>query len=187
MSKTLPPGKTVWTYEDYLETPRDDGNRYEILEGELCVTAAPSNRHQRVSRRLFVVLHRYCEETRWGEVLYAPSAVVLSETTVVEPDLYAVGATRSGIVTDRYTEGPPDLCVEIRSPSTPSQEVAKRLQAYARHGVRECWVLDPDERTLYAYRSQGQEYGQPEVFNGDAVFRPPSFPGLEIDLKHVWA
>jgi Uma2 family endonuclease len=88
-----PPVRVVLTYDDLRATP-DDGRRYEIMEGELAVTPAPSTTHQRISRNLEFVLHTHVTQHGLGEVLDAPVDVILDRTTVVEPDLVFVARAR---------------------------------------------------------------------------------------------
>jgi Uma2 family endonuclease len=85
--------RVVLTYKDYEALPAD-GRRYEIHDGELSVTPAPNTEHQRVSRNLFIVLHRYVEERRVGEVFYAPVDVILADTSIVQPDIVFLDARR---------------------------------------------------------------------------------------------
>lgn len=86
--------RVVLTYKDYEALPAD-GRRYEIHDGELSVTPAPNSEHQRISRNLFVVLHRYVEERRLGEVLYAPIDVILADTSIVQPDIVFLDPSRA--------------------------------------------------------------------------------------------
>src|SRR5258706_9181547 len=85
--------KVVLTYEDFVALP-NDGKRYEILDGELNVTAAPSPTHQRVVRELVVALHAHVIAHRLGELFFAPLDVILAQTTIVEPDMIFVATDR---------------------------------------------------------------------------------------------
>src|SRR5882724_4998757 len=111
-SETSEPRSAGLTYEDYQQLPEGDSVRYEILDGELAVTPAPLTRHQRVSRNLLRILDAHVGEGRLGEMLYAPIDVILSDTSVVQPDLLFVAKGRAAIVSPRAIEGPPDLMVE---------------------------------------------------------------------------
>src|SRR5437879_13896109 len=111
----IPPGPIKLTYEDYAELP-DDGRRYEILDGELEVSPAPSTRHQAVSRNLLWVLHGHVRERGLGSVYYAPIDVILAPAPVVQPDLVFVAAGREAIVPGRAIAGPPDLIGEVLAP-----------------------------------------------------------------------
>ena len=90
----IPKGKIVLTYEDYVLLP-NDRNRYEILEGELTVTPAPSTKHQSASAKLFKLLSRYIDDRDLGKLFYAPVDLILDSTTILQPDLLFVFSSPS--------------------------------------------------------------------------------------------
>jgi Uma2 family endonuclease len=106
-------------YEDYARLPAD-GKRYEILDGELYVSPAPSPFHQRPSKRLQRRLEDYFEVRGLGEVFNAPVDVILANHDIVEPDLLI--AANPGQISPRGIEGAPLLVVEVLSPSTRVQD-----------------------------------------------------------------
>ncbi|MGH7857934.1 MAG: Uma2 family endonuclease [Candidatus Binatia bacterium] len=183
-SDRLPPGPL--TYEDYCELP-EDGNRYEILDGELFVSPAPVPLHQTVSANLEWILMRHVREHRLGHVLHAPLDLLLERTTVAQPDVLFIRAGRESIVTDRAIEGAPDLVVEILSPSTSRKDRTTKASLYARFGIDHYWILDPDERAFELYERQGAAYRLAARGQGDEAVRPSLFPGLEIPLREIWA
>ena len=174
------------TYSDYVNLP-EDGKRYEILEGELAVSATPVLRHQRVSRNLEFILHVYLRANDLGEVFNAPVTVILDEFTVVEPDLVFVSRERVGILTDEAIEGSPDLLVEILSPSTARRDRETKAKLYARFGVDHYWIVDPDAHMVEVLERRGLRYRTAAVHEGEATFGSPLFPGLTIALGEVWA
>ncbi len=97
-----------WTYEDYLLFP-EDGKRYELIEGERYMSPSPITRHQKISRNLEYVLTGYQKRTKSGEVFDAPMDVVLSETDIVQPDLFWISSARFSIITEKNIQGAPDL------------------------------------------------------------------------------
>jgi Uma2 family endonuclease len=185
-SGRIPPGEIRLTYEDYLDLP-DDGKHYEILDGELSVTATPVIRHQRVSRNLGFLLHAHVQGGGLGEILKAPVTVMLAETTVVEPDLVFVSTARSGIIGERAIEGPPDLVIEILSPSTARRDRVIKMKLYARYGVDHYWIVDPEARILEIFERRGRWYREAGSYTGDERFRSALLPGLAVDLGRVWA
>ena len=104
------------TYKDYEALPAD-GRRYEIHEGELHVTPAPSPQHQMIVLNIATLLHSHVKAKRIGEVLIAPLDVILSDTTIVQPDIVYLDSVRCGAISRRGVEGPPTLVVEVLSPS----------------------------------------------------------------------
>ncbi len=171
------------TYDDYLNLP-DDGKRHEIVDGEHFMTPAPQTRHQIASRNLQRVLDRFVSERDLGEVLDAPIDVVLSDTTVVQPDLIFIRRERQHIIKRNFIEGPPGLIVEILSPGGERLDRQTKMKAYALLGVPEYWLVDYEARTLEQYVLRGHVYERAGVF-GEA-FSPALFPDLAIHLQDIF-
>jgi len=96
------------TYDDFLLFP-DDGKRHELIDGEHFVTPSPNTKHQRVSRKLLVLIDNWLREHPIGEVFDAPFDVVFSQFDVVEPDLLFISKERASVLTDANVQGAPDL------------------------------------------------------------------------------
>jgi Uma2 family endonuclease len=176
----------VLSYEHLRQLP-DDGNRYEILDGRLVVTPAPSTRHQRAVWNVARVLDR-AVQAGYGVAYVAPIDVVLHPTeAAVQPDLLFVAGDRLHIVAEARIEGPPDLIVEVLSDSTRDRDLGVKLRQYARHGVRWYWAVDPDraEVRVFAWR-EGAYEEQPVLRRGDRL-GCPLFPGVEADVAEVFA
>jgi Uma2 family endonuclease len=150
--------RSAFTYRDYEELP-NDGRRYEIHDGELCVTPAPSPQHQLISGVLFVILSRWLDRHPGGRFIYSPLDVILTETTIVQPDIIYLGPDRLERISRRGIEGAPTLATEILSPSTRTIDRATKGGLYARYGVPFLWLVDPDAHTIEVFALQGQRYG----------------------------
>lgn len=181
----IPEGKIRLTYKDYCLLP-NDGKRYEVLDGELAMTPAPTPKHQDVSRNLERLLDQHVVAHDLGKVYDAPIDLILSETTVLQPDLLFLSKARLHFVTERAVEGPPDLVVEILSPATARTDRITKAQLYARYEGPHYWLVDPDERSLEAYELAEGSYRLAASFTGDAPFSPSLFPGLTIELRRLW-
>lgn len=177
------------TYADYLAIPEDDRRlRYEILDGELYVTASPRIRHQAVSRNLQRVLDRHIVEYDLGLFYSAPVDVVLSDTTVAVPDMVFIRRGREDIIHELAIEGAPDLVVEILSPSTASRDRVLKARLYAQLGVPEYWIVDPVAETLDVYiRQPSGEFGDAVRKAHEETLTTERLPGLTIPLAEVWA
>jgi Uma2 family endonuclease len=142
-----------YTYEDYLSTPEDSSQRYEIVDGELFVTPTPRFRHQEVVTNLAVTLAALARGHGLGKVVGAPVTFRLRDDTVTEPDLIFIRADRLDIVVDgRVVGGPPDLVVEVLSPSNRSYDRNLKRRRYQAANVPELWILDADADTLEVWR-----------------------------------
>ncbi|MPZ15118.1 MAG: Uma2 family endonuclease [Chloroflexi bacterium] len=122
------------TADDIWETPVD-GNRYEVIDGELYVTPPPLEQHQRGASALHGYLWQHVRERRLGRVYSAPIAVVLDEETGVQPDVVYVANERRDIIAERGIEGAPDLVVEVLSRSTQVRDRGVKMARYARAGI----------------------------------------------------
>jgi Uma2 family endonuclease len=175
----------VLTYEDYAALP-DDGRRYEIHDGVLSVTPSPTFRHQQILARLLGLLRAHVLANDLGEVVPAPITVVLSDTSVVEPDIVYIARERMSIVSARGTvDGAPTLAIEILSPSTARNDRQTKKQLFERYGVPYYWIVDPDTRVIEVYRNDAGGYGPADRRGGELIDLPP-FPGLSIDPVDLW-
>lgn len=139
-----------WSYSDYARLP-DDGNRYEVIDGELLVTPSPSPLHQRVVARLLMVLDRFVEDNGLGIVI--PDVDLLFQTgQFLRPDLLVVPEAGRAGITNRGIETPPLLVVEVLSPTSGSIDRVKKPSRYGDFGIPEYWVLDPAERCAWVWR-----------------------------------
>lgn len=177
--------RVILTYEDYLELP-NDRNRYEILEGELEVNPAPNVAHQRAVVNLSYLLVAYTRTRHLGEVLVAPTDVILSDITIVQPDLLFVSSARASIVLPQHVRGAPDLVVEVISPTSEKTDRELKRQIYARYGVRCYWLVDPAARMITAFALDGDQYRQVATASGDEMFRAAPLADLDIRLAEVW-
>ncbi len=136
------------TSADYIKLP--EGVPYQLVGGQLVKEPSPTVRHQRLQSWLGTAMILYCREHDAGEVLYAPMDVYLSDTDVYQPDILFISKERSSIVTDQI-HGAPDIVVEILSPSTAYIDLGHKRYIYAESGVREYWIIDPQERSVVVY------------------------------------
>jgi Uma2 family endonuclease len=176
----------VLTYEDYEARP-DDGKRYEIHEGELSVTPSPTFRHQQIITTLLGLLADHVRTHDLGEVVPAPITVVLSNTSIVQPDIVYIARERMGIVSARGTiDGAPTLAIEVLSPSTSRIDRTTKRQLFERYGVPYYWIVDADARTIDVYRAVAGTYASPDRRSADELNDMPPFPGLRIDAAKLW-
>ena len=145
-----------WTYERYQELP-DDGNRYEVLEGRLHVTPAPSSYHQLVSRRIQFLFYEL-ERAGQGQIYNAPVDLLMPGADPAQPDLVYVTREQEKFVTKRGIEGVPELLVEILSPSTAKRDRVDKLHIYRKAGVRRYLLVDVQARTLEVLLLEGDSY-----------------------------
>lgn len=179
------PAQGEWTYDDYRRLP-DDGWRYEVILGRLHMSPAPRPKHQRAVGRLHLAISRFVEERRLGEVFLAPIDVLLPGlASPVQPDLSFLRESRLSTVTDEAIEGAPDLVVEVLSRSNWLTDRRDKLEIYARAGVAEYWIVDPDERTIEVFGLQGQTYDLLEKRGAGEAVRSRVLSGLEAPIDEI--
>lgn len=144
-----------------LDLMPEDGNRYEVIEGELFVSRAPTVTHQIVLSNLIASLHQYVAVNPIGLLIPGPG-VIFSEVSGVIPDIIFISnERRDEILSGEKVLGAPDLVIEIVSPGSENERrdrVVKR-QLYAKYGVKEYWIVDPPNRSIEVYLNDGQMLG----------------------------
>jgi Uma2 family endonuclease len=178
------PESLRFTYEDYVLLP--DDRRYEVIDGELYLTPAPTPYHQRVVKRLGFLLDTHVAGVGAGEVFISPCDVVLSRFDVLQPDIFFVSSGRLAIVGEKYISDAPDLVVEVLSPGTRKRDRVFKAKQYARFGVREMWFADPDRKTVEVLVNTEHGFRREALYTGHDVLRSPSLPGLEVPLTRVF-
>jgi len=176
-----------FSYADYLTW--NDGNRWELYHGEAFMLAAPSTAHQIVSGELFRQAANFLRG-KPCRVFAAPYDVRLfpeeddEDDTVVQPDLLVV--CDRGKIDSRCCKGPPDLVVEITSPSNTASEMSRKFHIYLEAGVREYWVVDPDLKAVTVHVLEGERYLSASYIGGASA---PSavLPGFSADLGALWS
>lgn len=177
--------RIVLTYADYAAIP-NDGKRYELHEGDLSATPAPGTRHQTVVLNLVLVLTQHVRARHLGEMFVSPVDCILSETSVVQPDVVFVESAKSAIVSERGIEGPPTLVVEVLSPSTIQIDRLVKGQLYARHGVPYYWIADAVSRTVQALELGDGAYRPVGTLEEGRRVALPPFPDLLLDPAAIW-
>jgi Uma2 family endonuclease len=171
----------VMTYEEYVALP-EDGNRYEVIEGKLCVLPVPNRRHQTVLLNLALALANFIKTRRLGHVYFAPFDVVLSDTNIVQPDILFISNDRLGIMTEAGATSAPDLAVEVISVSTRGRDEDTKLRLYEQFGVEEYWLIDPMMAIVTIHR----RHTACRLNRPDETLTTPLLPGLAIPLAAVF-
>jgi Uma2 family endonuclease len=174
------------TYDDLLEMPHD-GKRREVLGGELIVNPAPRRDHQEIVANLDWILQRFLRPSGSGRVYTHPVDVYLGRHDIVQPDLIVIRDERLGIYRpEGIIVEPPDIVVEILSPSSRGIDLVRKMALYARSGVSEYWIADPERRVLVLNRLQGEDYVAVEP-DTDGRIASSTLPGLRIDPAEVFS
>ncbi|MEW6424535.1 MAG: Uma2 family endonuclease [Bacillota bacterium] len=176
----------LFNYEDYCLLPED--KRAELIGGDFYLVPSPSVIHQRVAARIADLLRSFVAERKLGEVFYAPLDVVLTPYDVVQPDIMFISSERANLVTEENIQGPPDLIVEILSPSTGMRDRTIKKKLYARSGVRELWLVNTAAQVIEVFDLEAGEEASPAVYarGREPVLTSKVLPGLTIELDKIF-
>jgi Uma2 family endonuclease len=177
-----------WTYAEFTRLPSEGNTRYEIIDGELAVTPAPTSAHQVVVANLVRILGSFVHEHHLGRVLPSPIDVLFGEGDYVEPDVVFVRAERTHLLGDRGIEGHPDLIVEVLSPSTAHRDRGIKLERYRHFGVPEYWIVDLDARSVEVWRwAEGANVHEMVDDEGKVSWTPSiGGPTLQIRVAEIF-
>ena len=169
-----------WTAEMVRALP-DDRNRYEVIDGELLVTPAPSAPHQRAVSLMLFRLMTYLQGQTWAEVLTSPADISFHEDMLVQPDLFVVPIGPDRRRGRHWTDiRALLLAIEVLSPSTARADRQAKRRLYQREGVGEYWIVDLDARVVERWRPADE---RPEIVSGMLTWRPEAAPApFELDL-----
>lgn len=173
------------TADDLASLP-DDGNRYEIIGGQLLLSPSPNSRHQKVSFKLTGALDTYLTNSQSGEGFSAPMDVRLSPDDVVQPDLLVVLRGRAEIVQDRGIMGAPDLVIEILSPSSIETDFLRKSKLYERYGVREYWIVNPESETVSVQTLDGDRFVLAGEFGRNDTLTSTVLDGFALELSIIF-
>lgn len=180
-----------YTYKEYLNWPHEE--RWEIIDGiPYNMSPAPSRKHQKISGELFAAIHNYLKD-KTCEVYSAPfdvrlfidNAIDEETTNVVQPDIAVICDPSK--LDDRGCKGSPDLIIEIVSSSTLKKDLKEKFYLYERAGVKEYWIVYPDEKTIVSYiLNENGKYGRPEVYSEENNIKVRVLESLEINLIDIF-
>lgn len=184
-AENLPQPEQPVTAELFLQIP-EGPPYYELIAGTIVMSPPPTFLHQNILGSLLQSLGNYLDDNPLGILSFAPCAVLLTNEGIFEPDLFFVRKGNPKVVIDDIIKGPPDLVVEILSPSNFRKDRNVKRPAYARAGVEEMWIVDPETKQIEVYPlAQGIEIA-PTIIHEPEPFSPALFPGLTIETTRLF-
>jgi Uma2 family endonuclease len=172
-----------YTYKEYKDWP--EGERWELIEGmAYAMSPAPTRPHQKFIVDLVGKLYAFLQG-KPCELLVSPIDVFLPASpeeaedevdTIVQPDVIVV-CDRKKLI-DKGVRGGPDLVVEILSPSTAMKDLSKKKALYAKHAVREYWIVNPEDLSVLAYRLEGAAFGRVQEYRAGEAVESSVLPGF---------
>ena len=147
---------------------------------------SPDSFHQDIIGNIYFLLRGYLVEHPVGTARVSPSDVQLSDLNVYQPDVYFVSKARKSVLTKQGVTGALDLVVEILSPRTAKLDRDVKRRVYARTGVEELWIVDPEMKTVDVYRFAESAEEPAGTYSGRQKFASPLFPGLQISVAKIF-
>lgn len=179
--------RVIWTTSD-LELLPDNGNRYEIIDGELFVTKAPHWKHQEACGRIFSALDIWSQSTRLGRAAINPG-IIFTDTDNVIPDVVWASNERLAVLLDNagHLTAAPELVVEVLSSGNENErpDTEAKLKLYSSRGVHEYWIVDWQKQQIEVYRREKAMLGLvATLFNSDELFCPV-LPGFTCPIARI--
>ena len=173
------------TARQFLQLGEDPpGIRLELVDGEIAVSPSLNFDHSHVDKALSFFLVGHIRKNDLGE-LVGDVDTFFGEFDVRRPDIIFIAKQRLDIVKN-IIEGPPDLCVEILSPSSSRIDRKDKFKQYQDGGVAFYWIVDPEARTIEAFELKNRKYRPAGSAHGNQTVRLPPFPDLDIPLADLW-
>jgi Uma2 family endonuclease len=185
MASTIEPLLTVADLDVF---PDDDGNRYELIGGELFVSCAPGIPHQRVLNNLQVEISNYLKAHPVGIVVPGAGAV-FSDYDAVIPDIAFVRNERwDQVVTGEKFTGAVDLVIEILSPGAAnrSRDLNAKRKLYGQYGVKEYWIVDNQNLSVSVFRLKGKTLHEIDTLTGEDELTSPVLPGFQLQVSAIF-
>ena len=178
------PPQGQWTEEDYFALP--DANRIvELSEGKIIMPPHPTRSHQSALEEIFVRLRAFVLERELGEVHIAPLPVRLWSEKIREPDIFFLSKEHADKAGEKVY-GVPDLVIEVLSPGTEQVDRGKKYLEYAKAGVREYWIVEPQKRNIEVYVLRGNIYKLQGKYKVGQLARSELLSGFEVDVGKVF-
>jgi Uma2 family endonuclease len=161
-----------------------DIGRCELIDGEIVRMSPAGAEHGRVALNLGAILRHYVKSQGLGEVFAAETGFKLAPRRVRAPDVAFVRAERlTHGIPAKYFDGPPDLAVEVVSPSDTWPDVEEKIEDWLARGVRSCWVVDPKTRLVVVYRPDGRGIR----LDDEAIVADDVLPGLSLPVAEIFS
>jgi Uma2 family endonuclease len=181
----MPASIKPFTYDDYLALP-DDGKRYEVIEGDLSTTPAPSPKHQDIVLSLSSALRAFVKQHSLGKVYVSPIDVALSLIDIVQPDILFVAKDRMHVVAKRNIVGIPNLIVEILSPTSRERDCVEKLALYERYALPEYWIVDPENETVQTFLYRGSQLEGMDTLKVGNELHSRQIAGFRIEVAEIF-
>lgn len=179
------PKQGEWTEADYFRLP-ETNKIVELSEGRLIITPSPTEQHQETVANIFFMLRSYLLRHSIGKVLMAPMDAKLGEGIIRQPDIIFMSNEHLNRNTGKCW-GVPDLIIEVTSYGTNKEDRKDKYAEYEKAGVREYWIVDPDEQTIEVFALEKEAYELFGKWGPGMIAKSKLLDEFEISIDDVIA
>ena len=170
--------------EVFWEYVNEDSN-CELIEGVLVIHSPASEEHEDIFGYLYTILRYYLEKSQSGKIYGSRFVMKLSNKWNPEPDIFIIKPENYSKIKTNYYEGPADLVIEIISKSTRELDLTKKLPEFLKSGVKEVWIIDPDNKEITVYSKDKQsKYSD---FKSSSIVKSSVLPELQFQVNWLWS
>jgi Uma2 family endonuclease len=174
------------TAAEFEALQAESDERIELINGEVIVSPTPIPKHQSDQFNISFLLGNLLPIIG-GRVFTAPLEVYFDKDNRPQPDVMWIAPDSRCAITEKRLEGPPDLIVEIISPSTERQDRVKKFHLYEQHGVREYWIVDSEPGLIEVWVLLNGKYERQGIYEPGDVFTSPVLSGQSIEVSAIFA
>ena len=177
------------TFEEFLQLQQESEERYEYIDGEIYWLASPRTAHQIALTELFVIFYNFFQGKSCTPMV-APYDIELKRTSeninIVQPDIMIICDLEENLNEDDYYKGVPSLVVEILSKSTRRKDLIKKLDLYMSCGVKEYWIVNPDNKEITVYLFEDHNISESATYKNSEAAQSYLFKGLIAEIQRVF-
>lgn len=181
------------TFVDYLLSPTIR-QRYDIIDGEMVMAAAPTGKHQEIIGNIYVVVRAYLRQNQRGIVIFAPCDIVIRRDPLRtrQPDLFIFLRGREDVgdlenlLDQPIIEVAPDITIEVISKNETRRARADKIEDYRRIGVKECWIVSPQAQTVEVLRLSSEGLHTVGIYGAGMQVRSEILAGLELSVDDIF-
>jgi Uma2 family endonuclease len=175
----------ILTLEEFLQL-EETNTPCELINGELIMSPSPTFEHQTILGRLYVLFFHAAEATG-GTACLSPFDLHIDEHNVFQPDLMYLSPEKKSFIKARSVKGPPDIALEILSPSNSRTDKVTKKNTYLEFGVNEYWIVDPFQKNITVYTQSSGKNLPSHIFTGKDSVGSPNLPTLTFNLDKVFS
>jgi Uma2 family endonuclease len=163
-----------------------EGTPCQLIAGELVMSPAPIPLHQAVILELSIQMALFVKKEKTGRVFTAPIDVQLNERSIFQPDILFISREKLALIGERMIEGPPNLVVEVLSPSSAYHDLRTKFRAYEQAGIAEYWIVDPERRSVEVFANREGKFQLRQEAEGEGAVQSVLLPGFSVELTSIF-